>query len=52
MGLKTFNEGDDIPDDFWNYNLNIITGLKTDRVALTPFEMEKRYHRVTQPLTK
>jgi len=52
MALKTYHANDDIPDDFWNYNLNIITGFNLDKVTLEPYEMEKKYNRITQPLTK
>lgn len=33
MPLKEYKQGEPIPDDFWNYNINIILGyaLKRER---------------------
>ena len=39
--IKNYREGDPIPKDFWNYNINIILGYK--------YQPETRdYHKETE----
>jgi len=42
MALKYYKEGDPIPSDFWNYDLNIILGYKY-REKESWKEQTKRY---------
>jgi len=42
MALKYYKEGDPIPSDFWNYDLNIILGYKYNEKESIK-EQTKRY---------
>lgn len=43
MALKRLKEGDPIPDDFWNYDLNIILGYGYRRQRVIEQE-ERKYN--------
>ena len=48
--LKTFKEGDPFPEDFWNYNVNPITGFYVARIENHTLESERKYNKTPQSL--
>jgi len=38
------------PDDFWNYNVNAITGYKVEKREVNSKEVEKKYKQITQAI--
>ena len=48
--LKTYNKKDPFPDDFWNYDVNVILGYKYEREQFHGQKIEKRYFKQTQPI--
>ncbi len=39
--LKEYKPGDPIPDDFWNYKLNIITGWRPQKTIIKNIDWKK-----------
>lgn len=48
---EAFDESKPMPEDFWNYNVNPITGYRVDRMNLQQRSAEhKKYGQLQQPL--
>ena len=43
MALKDLKQDEDMPKDFWNYNVNPILGYKYDRIARNRKLEKKKY---------
>lgn len=41
--LKELKQGEEMPHDFWNYNVNPILGYKFDRRAKITEKEQKKY---------
>ena len=48
--MKQYKEGDPFPDDFWNYNVNVITGYKVEKKEVNSKNQEKKYKQITQAI--
>ena len=48
MKLKELKHGDEMPKDFWNYNVNPILGYKFEPVGRNTKKEERKY--ATMPL--
>ena len=49
--FEAFDESKPLPKDFWNYNVNPITGYRVDRMNLQQRAAEaKKYGQLQQPL--
>lgn len=40
--------GDPFPEDFWNYDVNVITGYKVEKKEVNSKAVEKKYNRTAQ----
>ena len=43
-------KGDPFPDDFWNYNVNPITGYRVEKREVNTIEIEKKYRQITKAI--
>ena len=48
--MKQYKEADPFPDDFWNYNINAITGYKIEKKEVNSKGVEKKYKQITQAI--
>jgi hypothetical protein len=48
--MKKYIAGEPFPDDFWNYDVNVITGYKVERREVNSKEIEKKYKQITQAI--
>tara|TARA_R110000803_G_scaffold7058_2_gene22816 strand:+ start:846 stop:1001 length:156 start_codon:yes stop_codon:yes gene_type:complete len=48
--LKRLKENEPFPDDFWNYNVNHITGYYLDKQDEHSTKMLKKYNKLTQSI--
>lgn len=48
--MKKYIVGDPFPDDFWNYNVNAITGYKVERREVNSKEVEQKYKQTGQAI--
>ena len=43
--MRKINEGEEMPDDFWNYLVNPITGYYIQSKSEHSIEVEKKYNK-------
>lgn len=48
--FKKYTIGDPFPDDFWNYNINAITGFRVEKREVNSSEVEKKYRQITKAI--
>ena len=48
--MKHLKEGEEMPIDFWNYNVNPITGYYVGKLDDTGRKVEKKYYITTQKI--
>jgi hypothetical protein len=46
--MKKYIVGDPFPEDFWNYDVNVITGYKVERKEVNSKSVEEKYRQTTQ----
>jgi len=48
--MKKLKENEPFPDDFWNYNVNAITGYVVERREVNSKEVEQKYKQTGQAI--
>lgn len=48
--FKNYNYGDPFPDDFWNYDINVITGYKVEKKEVNSKQVYKKYRQTTKAI--
>jgi len=46
--MKKYIVGDPFPEDFWNYDVNVITGYKVEKKEVNSKAVEQKYRQTTQ----
>lgn len=46
--MKKYIVGDPFPEDFWNYDVNVITGYKVEKKEVNSKVVEQKYKQTTQ----
>jgi hypothetical protein len=44
--LKRLKEDEPFPDDFWNFNVNQITGYPLDKLDVNSIKVEQKYRQI------
>jgi len=48
--LKSLKDDDPFPKDFWNYNINPVTGYYVAKPDVNSLQTEKKYNKTSQSL--